>query len=1620
MIYFGNNCADVTVNPNLSNSLNNTAPLKEKLVLSDLIDAHFEVKRDLAAVPLNPLVKKRLKDLFEQTITIRLTPHISGKFPLNELLKTIFNEIRKLQFAKNFKPQLKGSKVLDVLGKEYAKDLFHSIGIELSEEDLSKIRNTKKSYDLDLGVWMSEAGFYEREEIIKAVERALFILFRPRSILSEEKLRQLISESGFYEKPANIIDGKSQYLNTSLGSDEFHVEILWIQTFARQEIFCKDSRYIELSPDFFDREDGEAKVTSSENVFKPFIDLIFDLLTVREAETVNKRGLSRLHLEEAQGKNLLNPELEALFFKAALSKLPKGRSIANYLMGLVDFCFRKHAYESKAAYFILYLKMGTLLQKSVGSKQPLVSENDADEYKKCLPAKLLFENELLRIIYEYAARADTKFSDVLTLTAILQAKFPLVEHSFALNVKWKPLYPEKIPLIKLSESESGIRAFIALYEITPSPKLKESILLRLPVDTAFLPKPILGLNQEFFNQVVLYEARYPGEGYARAFLKEASLFNLGVKRLQAGVSQVSSILPWLTSENPVNGFRLYKLFNDKWTEQEKQTALTRFITALTHSSQESRLKFPYEEFVGEIQETKLLRDHLAYEDLKALVPNPLLSAALSPYLYQDRFVLESCMLEYSALLALTPLEQVEAAAKSLSSEKLQLIFSSKNVTKSPVLGRIARVYLKGKIPIPLFFRMIFFFRFTSQDLTPLLYTRVVETVMNHLEALYKAGKEVGRPSEEIAIEVATEPNSDPNFALILLEMGIISSVRGVDAVIPKIMTLLNLPVMERVWKWAVSSSFSETFLVAALSFPPLEERALEELQTKNVNLDYLLSISKSLLSKKAFKPLFVILRHHERQMKSCLEWKSHLNDVYKKWLDEKLSVADLKEGFETFIHLSTPFEEMLQLVLWKLDEKSDPELRGFMIDYLLSNYTLENLQRREAFFNLLLRNLSELTSDELSKHKILVSKITNFDLSQDQEEWLRKLALKVIPKSSTEITFSLVERFKNNKNFKEIYRDLSLQSEDLKLFEKGFSLCLEIGFPSNLNRLKLFKRLLEENLAGSLLPGFLDTLRGWTLQELSEIFFILSTNHQHHALLEEFFYFPFFNPLLKDKSQHKLIKNYINQSQDDWRWIHLSKTPFIKRFLREDEGYQLFLSRLEYNLEMGYLPLVEAFSELEWEEEEVLLIFKFLFNEPVSSIHKLAKLYKRQTESVQEAVSRSLYPFTFKNDLALLRYLDFHLHPLMPQVKVDEVLTGIVRTIKDSDPSLFYFYFRSYLNHSVESLGETGVLREIHFDYTQGGPSYKNDDELVKIFIPADSSKNKKLIFELIFNFLQRAIIFLKTDPDLDNNHLRDFIFRYLISTIDAAKESQAKWLLTFSLFIEAVGNCQKMYVKHMEMCLKLHLKACQANYYPSNSHQVGAYYYLGLEPLEPLMKNLPLLVNEYLRDVESNTKNLAIRLQHALKILRLFVMKEYSPLHLKIVKSLINYIIENDILDTISFSIEEVFQALLPPIEKKCPVNATEEVLREVENLCRTLASKYEEKAVAIKFTFCKVALRRGYLIRESSCELLRKNLIQLFTELFKLDNQAEYERLRKIILIILDTTDSPIYKKLKSEVFK
>lgn len=1613
---------NVCTNPSGIKSQGPAPHLKTRLMERGIIDDHYNCLCQVSTVSLNEVVKKRLKDLFLNPIKI------AGEiFPLRDVLQAIFVEVNKLSCGQVLKPQLRGSKVLDVLGKEYASDLFRSVGVELTEEELQKFQNTKKSFDLDLGVWVN-AGFHEREAILSSVESALFSLLRPRSSLNDRELREAL----FLEKPANIVDDQSRYLNTSIGTDDFHVEILWIESFSRGEIFLKDARSINLPNDFLD-DLGEPEVHSSENILKPFIDLLFDLLTVFNPDTVNKRGLGRLFLEEAQGKKLLDPFLEEKFYYIALLKCPKGKSIAKYFYELMEFCNRKHARED-GAFFILYLKMGALLTLKIGSKDlASITSKDLEEYKRLLPKNLRFENELFQIVYDYCLRPDTQFADCLCLVSLIEKRISPREKGFILNLQ-APL--KKIPLPRCSESRQGLKVLIALYEAIPSLELKMEILTHLPLDISGFDLPLLGLKEDFFAKVHHIEKSYPKEGYLRAFLSDSTHFQAGLQMLEP--SQLRTIFPWLIAVHPVNAFRIYRALKTKWSDEDRKKALNLFVKHLPKCSMEESLKFPFEEWALEVEAVGLKPENLALADISSLIQNPVLRASLSPYLFQDRLVEEGKIALFVDLIAYTPLDKVEALASRLSFEKLHLIFSSKEIKGSETLGRLARVYLQKPIPKAHFFRLIFFFRLTAEQLTPPLYQRVTEEAAQQLDMLHESRKELKNPPEEVAVAVGSAPDCSAYLCVKMLEMGIILSPEGVDKVIPNILKSSNAFFFRKIWGWIVRSSLAEMFLVKALDYESLKESALLELQDREASSDYFLSISRSLLAKKAFIPLFMFIRDHERQMKGHPEWRAFLIEAYSTWLDAKRDVDVIREGFVTFISLSTPFDDYLLHVLWKVDEADDPNFKRRIISYLLSHYTLENLFLKEKLLNLLLKNLAALSPEELAKYDSHVLKIGSFKLSKSQIDLLMQILVHRKVTSSDHFLFPLILRFKESPHFKALFRDLAFFSKEDSLFEEALKSSLEIGFPADYDRLAVFTRLLKMGSNETL--RFLQSTRGWSFDEIRHVFKILSLQDEYFDLFEDAMEGSFFYPISRDPKNYDLIKEYVLSFDCGGDLVILAGRPFFKGYFSYHEGYQVLLDRMKQACEIGDTLLLEEFLKVDLRKEDTLWLVTTLFKTPQTHLRRLADFFRNSEEDLQDLLLKELYELCKKEPHYIKRFIGLMLHPRFLAFHYKEMDWAILRLMSDQDPTLFEETFKAYLNHFALALFfetegkpcdkdtlykrprdlEELLIFTNHVTIGDDYPGYQVKGASVKTYYPLVQCKFNVDIVDFILDFTRSVIFELQRHPEIENRYLRDFVFHQLLTLIVQTKSWSHKFEECLSDFIESYGSTQEIYEQHLKLCTILHNKASEIKEY---RHTLKDYItlMLGIKPetLIGLKVKVQQIGVALLRDRKRVPVNIHMHLQHVLKVVLSQNLVDNTSFdnQMTFVYRLKKHLLDHDVLDKTIYTYSHVFEAVLPRMSKDFMSDYSCFIIKSAHKCCSELCQKYPQKTLIILLAFYRAAILHDYL-SSSGFEIIQEIQLRIVDALAALEEKEEVSRIKGYLFEIVEASSSPRAKKLKIDL--
>lgn len=1593
--------------------------LKSRLIRLGVMDDHFDCLQEVASVPLNEAVKNRLKELFSTPLNI-----LGETFSLREVLQAIFAEVKKLPCGHNFRPQLRGSKVLDVLGEEYARDLFQSIGIELNPKELSKIKNTKKSFDLDLGIWI-DANYQERGEIIQAVEEALFHLMRSRSALPDSELRLLVSSKGFLEKPANIVDDKSQYLNTSLGDENFHVELLWIQSFARQEIFRKDARSINLPSTFLD-DLGEPEVVSSENILKPFIDLLFDLLTVNDASLVNKRGLSRLHLEEAQGRELLDPSLEQKFYVTALFKCPKAGSAATYFFELVDFCNRKHA-QSPSAFFILYLKMARLLCLNVGTKDIVpIREKEVEEYKKLLPRNLKFQNELFQLIYDLCLRPDLKLSDVLDVVSVVQMKYKLVSEGFTLNIRWKRAPSDQLPTLlrPIPPTLAGLKLLLALNEVIPTIALKEAIYVRLPLDLSGLTYPIAGLGEPFFETVKLLEAKHPGEGYIRAFLSQSDTLDIGMKRLERERAAIFPILKAVVSRCPVDGFKLYKKFKNQLSPQEKEQALVLLLNSLTTASTEARLKFPYSELQSEVKLNQLDPNVLDIQTISKLILIEGLQETIYPFIFQNRFIQENTVQTFVSLLSLCPLSQVDAYGPSLSLEALQVLFASKEIKKTPALACLAKIYLSQGAPVPIIFRMAFVFRFTPEEVTHSHYAKIVKVITEHLERLKAAKKEIGKPSEEAALEIVRQAEAGGRLGLILLEMGFVESPQGVDAILPSILSRLNEDTIKRVWKWAVSSSFAKSFLLQVLDLKAFEEEALLELQGRETSPEALLSKAKDLLKRKAFIPLFHLIRALERRIKTHPDWKPFLKEVFHQWLSEKLDTFSLQEGFDTYTGLSTPLDELSMLVFWKMDEGNSLDLKIKLLRYVRANYTLKNIERQEALYNLVLKNLSELASDQLREFDPLLKEMgeSDYKASKPQEEKQLEILIKRRPFNEGEGPYMLLKKLDRFQKAREMIQEIGVFSQDASLFSEAIRLGLKNGFKTTEPQIDWFKRLFQ--IDPLLSQEFLLHIKNVSYADVKSVFSYLLEHASYYEQFESLIDHKFFHPLKESSEGKDLFLQFFNRLQDAKAVIKYGKKALFKNFMTDKRVYGRHAALLLSTLEKGKIHLIKEWAELPWRDDEALALLEASMLQDPETLEEMSPLFSRMTAQGKEKAAKTLYALTLANRNLLTSFIKLYLH-CETFTTSEELEFAIARLSHDEAPENFYEFLEKYTENFLKSLRtqcEIDKAKKI-LEGGEGRFHYQPAGRYVKTYLPIHKFQAPDAYYHFYLQFLKRVIHCIYDNKTYENNHLRDFVIQNFYLLMECPPKWSDKTTTLFMTFIFATGQTLKRYNHHRTICHVFHWAALRKCYYPEGCLALISHH-VGPNQVEKNMKALVETLKNYLDGKKALTiPELAFHLQFVLSLLspshnfptlKDFIGRDYFTFVNRICEIILHF----DVLELADISFEKIYEALFLAHGRQ-----TQEVL-ELSSLLISSLFGYTLKwclkypSIQVKPAFCKTAIKMGYHQTETGRRQVQQMLTRLVIELnYHPDRIRSKQIWGELSQLIHSLNDSEHNLRLKAE---
>lgn len=1562
--------------------------IKNALITAGLIDERYDCLKPCVFISLNETIQKKLAELFDRPLTLRLNSNLSHTFKIRTVIKAILDEVKKLPWSKSLKPQLRGSKVLEVLGPEYADELFKSVGISLPPESLARFKNPKRSFDLDLGIWVPHASEKERLSIAQAVKEAEFKLFRPLTIISDEALREEIERHGFLENPANIVDDKSRYLNTSLGTDEFHVEILWIESFGREEIFRKDALRIDMGEHFFEGDTASVQVTSSTHPLKPFIDLLFGLLTVDHPETVNKRGLARLFLEEIRGKKTIDSKIENHFFITTLFKMPRGVTLAEYLYELILFCHHKHALKDDTAGFFLYLRMAFLLSNKVGQKDlRAIHERDLEEFKKLLPKNLKLEGPI-HVLYQLAARPDREMSEVLDLAWVWHERFGLTHKGYQLDMSsWWPRNLFKLSAYirqELSKNPSLtlLKAAIALYDKEPSQELKETIYAQMGPFLSELSFPVCDLSEVFRNeyQDLLVKFSHPKEALVRAFLRFKSTFPIGIKTLQdKGLhSLIPSLIKEVMKRSVVDAFKMYRTFYEVLTEQDRGQILYQLLGGYIKAQPEERIFFPHDDFTKFIpKQAAFLEENITLDELRECLKSPFMPA-IAPFLFQNRFIETETVSLFAQALGLVPLEIVASHTSHLSVEKLETIFSTKGLQPSSSLACLARYALDRRLNIRILFRLIFAFRFTPADLTNVKYERVAEVISEDLERRFKAKEQVGSPSAAIAVQVVQYLGQGGRLALIMLELGFIKEKGDVDAVMPAILRSGTEEVLTRAWKWASQSAFRDSFYSLALAFPKLEEGALIGLRDCQGDVGPLVDRCYSLLRNKDFIPLFHLVRELQSRLSTHPDWVSLLDRIFSSWLDTKLPLTLVQEGLKTYESVRECIQSHELSVYRKVDETKDAHLIGALIPIIKKHHTLLQIRQKDSLYSLFLKALSSLNEEELRKEEAfywLAQQEAKVPSPSHIDRWASLLS-NCRALNTQDRVYPIIQALSpHHPQIKQIQRDILLQSQFETEFVEGIQLGLQIGFSDTSKRHEWFKRLYQ--IDDELGQKFALKVTGWFHNEIEDIFDWLTLHYHTEVSFETLIDAGFFDVLKSSPRRNQLFAPFFNHGDDLVFKIEYGLKPLFKAFLEQKEGYSYLICFLDECLTQERYEVIRDLAKFRWQDSQKsqLLTECFQF---FPDLDIMISLYTQILPVKRRALLKEWIDLIRVSDeptALATSLLNMALHRDTPFEASEEIEEAIGWVCSDQSASQFFPFLNAYINkwafdHNYKE-GDI-IFRPVDLSASVDTARYSKASNLViGIYAPSiHASLKVSENFYAFYNRLMKKIIQkIYHDRKNENRGLLDWLAQsfYALSKV-RSRLIFPGFLINFNCFTTLKIHQEQIIEDHLRVCKWLYSKINEEGHFENQAIGSKLAVWLGAETSPDSVPYLQECV-EFLEhfDKEDSFQSKFNYFIHILALMRPrplshFTQKQY----LRNIKTIGAVIADNPgFLSDSHVRYANIFNSLMLPCDTldSVQVDMAYEALIAIKNSMTKWTLSHPDDCFEAEIMFMQVALEKGYI---------------------------------------------------------
>ncbi len=845
------------INPN---SIKPTPFLKERLIEKKLIDQFFNTIGVSKFPPLGDIEKTRLLTWLKKPIKLSFG-EIQITAPIHDVLFTALNAVSKLPFADNMRIKFVGSFVLSILGRSYVESLFLHNGISLkdhfTEEEWNDFERefNKTHRDIDLSIELPKANEKNREIIRSVIIKAFIPFVANYAKKPEKEVEPHVQAHLSPPLSGNIVDGNTRYLRTPLGTKELMLDINWFESKGREKLFEEDDIAFEANLALFANPDKMHEIVPSVSTqtLKPFIDILFNLITVSDPFTVNKRGWAKMVLKELKGKKVLIEKDALTLFNTAFSLFLKGiaktpASFSENFSSLIDFCHKEHTPLDFSSHFLLYLQ-GISNLYYFQNRKGLICEyknNDIEAIKTemlKIPAPKNKEG-ILELLYSYLDDKEMTVDIIFDLLTLYRDEYGLTffcqNVKYTLDLKGRRTHDlgkvaqfliKKINKDNITQTELALS--VAVNRFVPKPELKEKILFNIHPYLKENTHPISDVPLSVFQTIRENLDRYTEkEAVLRGLFTHTFVFDMGLKWLNKNPELHylrSSCATLAFNLDPFSGLGIIKTLYADLKPKERKLILKLVFNKLLKATPHERVRF--ETYLIGFSDLICVScdPELSFEEYSFLSLHfPILKNALIPLLAAERFHQQE---GYLSRISGTP-DELDNYFKSFSPSSLKWLAEHSKESSPQVLSILRTLHRMNLVDPKLAFIILFHLKINPSDIPQPLFKHCMDLI---LETLSKKTWPIDETlTYSRIVDIAKACPKKTEFILSFLELDLPQNPHLSALVECLLCSSLDEKNLRRAWPYAIASSHRTLFLTIALQNENLEGEVFQEMQKTNI------------------------------------------------------------------------------------------------------------------------------------------------------------------------------------------------------------------------------------------------------------------------------------------------------------------------------------------------------------------------------------------------------------------------------------------------------------------------------------------------------------------------------------------------------------------------------------------------------------------------------------------------------------------------------------------------------------------------------------------------------------------------------------------------------------------